>query len=369
MEAGSTRYLDKLASLRFFAAFLVVIFHLGGVIDDQVKTFSALVIPVAAYGFVGVSIFFVLSGFVISHANDRWKGWNIYLAGRVTRIYPPHLIVTFALMMPDIIVLMTQGGADGWVKLLSNVSLTQAWSSNPDYFRSLNLVTWSLSVEMSFYVAFIALRRLGDRWLLALTAIAYLVLLSVTLYLRHIHHDKWTFYVYWQLCVNPIARMPEFLVGMSIYRLYRAGKLPRLWAPRFNFLLTLAALMAAMYLVGTYGGMGGTFTELLDYSIVPLPFIVLMMLALLDERSNSWMHNRNLALLGEASFALYLLHRLLIGYLNEIIGDALTGLGWLMLIRLVIFIAVPVAASVIFYRFIELPITRTLRRLLVPSTA
>lgn len=368
MEAGSTRYLDKLASLRFFAAFLVVIFHLGGAIDDQVKAFSAVVTPLAAYGYVGVSIFFVLSGFVISHANDRWKGWNIYLAGRVTRIYPPHLIVTLALMMPDVIVLITQGGADGWFKLLSNFSLTQAWSSNPDYFRSLNLVTWSLSVEMSFYVAFIALRRLSDRWLLALTSIVYLVLVAVTIYLRHIHHDRWTFYVYWQLYVNPIARFPEFLVGMSIYRLYRADKLPRLWLPRFNFPLTLAALMTALYLVGTYGGMGGTFAELLDYSVVPLPFIVLIMLALLDERSNPWMHNRHLVLLGEASFALYLLHRLLIGYLNEVIGDALAGMGWLMLIRLAIFIAVPVAISVIFYRFIELPITRILRQYLVLRT-
>ncbi|HET7174456.1 MAG TPA: acyltransferase [Gammaproteobacteria bacterium] len=366
MGISSTRYLDKLASLRFFAAFLVVIYHLGSEIGNQQRTLAAILTPIADYGFVGVSIFFVLSGFVISHANDRWKGWDIYLAGRVTRIYPPHLIVTFALMMPDVILLITQGGADGWLKLLSNFSLTQAWSSNPGYFRSLNLVTWSLSVEMSFYVAFIALRRLGDRWLLALTAIAYLVLLVITLYLRHIHHDRWTFYVYWQLYINPVARLPEFLVGMSIYRLYRVGKLPHLWVPRFNFLLTLAALMAALYLAGTYGGMGGTFAELLDYSVVPLPFIVLMMIALLDERSNVWMHNRNLVLLGESSFALYLLHRLLIGYLNEPLHNAGLGSNWLMLLALMIFIAVPVATSVLFYRFIELPLTRALRYHLVP---
>src|SRR5215469_414532 len=302
MESGSNHYLEKLTSLRFFAAFLVVLFHLGRVIEHQQVYIAAIGTPIAAYGYVGVSIFFVLSGFVISLVNDRWKGWSTYILGRITRIYPPHLIVTFTLLMPSVVALITHEGTNGWLKLLSNLTLIQAWSSNTEYYRSLNVVTWSLSVEMNFYVAFIALRRLRDSWLFILTATAYLILLVFTIYLHH----KWTFDIYWKLYVNPLARLPEFLTGMSIYRLYRADKLPRLWLSRFNFVLILIVMLATMYLVGIYGGMGGTFAELLDYSVVPLPFITLMMMALLDSSSNKWMHNHYLVLLGESSFALYL---------------------------------------------------------------
>src|SRR5579862_1932519 len=137
----SARYFDKLASLRFFAALLVVLFHLGRSIAHQPGIIATIGTPIAAYGYVGVSIFFVLSGFVISLANERWKGWRIYLSGRITRIYPPHLIVTLALFMPAVLTLITEGGIQGWLKLFSNLTLMQAWIPETDYYRSLNLVT------------------------------------------------------------------------------------------------------------------------------------------------------------------------------------------------------------------------------------
>lgn len=363
MESGPRHYLDKLASLRFFAAFLVVLFHLGRVITQQNSFVAAICTPIAAYGYVGVSIFFVLSGFVISLANERWRGWNIYLSGRITRIYPPHLIVTLALFMPTVIALAS-AGADGWLKLITNLGLIQAWVPNTGYYRSLNLVTWSLSVEMSFYVAFLALRHLSNHWLFALTAVAYVTLIAFTF---HLHH-RWTFEVYWKLYINPVVRMPEFLAGMSVYRLYRTGQLPRLWLTRFNFPLILAALLLTMYEVGAHSGMGTSFAEPWDYSVVPLPFIVLLMVALLDESSNPWMHSRLLVLLGESSFALYLIHRPLIGYLHQTIGNSANpGLALKALI-LALSIIIPVGISVLFYKLVELPVTHAFRHRLQPAT-
>lgn len=356
----SARYLDKLASLRFFAAFLVVLFHLGRTIEAQQAFVAIVATPIAAYGFVGVSIFFVLSGFVISLANERWRGAGAYLAGRVTRIYPPHLIVTFALFAPGVIALVASGTLDGWLQALTNLSLVQAWIPRTDYYRSLNLVTWSLSVEMSFYVAFIGLRHLNDRWLLAVTALAYLALLVFTLHLYH----RWTFDIYWKLYINPIARMPEFLAGMSIYRLYRAGKLPRLWARSFNFPIILGAMLATMWLVGSVSATGSSFAATLDYTIVPLPFIVLLMIALLDEQSNPWMHWRGLVLLGESSFALYLLHRPLIGYLRDAFGIGPQSSIMIEGALLMAAVLVPVSVSIAFYKLIEVPITKTIRRLI-----
>lgn len=164
MRAVSNHYLDKLASLRFFAAFMVVIYHFGLFAAPYNNLISNAYEAISAYGYVGVCIFFVLSGFVISHANDRWKGWKIYLAGRVARIYPAHWIVTFTLVLPAVISLFIKYGAtrDAWLPLISNLMLVHAWNSQRFYFLSLNVVTWSLSVEIFFYVCFILLRRLQD---------------------------------------------------------------------------------------------------------------------------------------------------------------------------------------------------------------
>lgn len=361
---SSNRYLDKLASLRFFAALMVVFFHLGNTIENNPGFMASVIRPISAYGYVGVSVFFVLSGFVISLANEHWKGWRPYIWGRISRIYPPHLIVTLAFFTSGVVALISQKSLHGWLILLSNLSLAQALIPHTDYFNSLNVVTWSLSVEMFFYISFIGLRHFENRYLFALTVITYAVLLSCVL---HYHH-KWTFDIYWKLYVNPIARLPEFLVGMCIYRLYKDGKLPRPWLPNFNFPIIGTAMLACMYLVGIYGGMGGSNAELFDYSIVPLPFIALLMMALLDEHSNSWMHNRSLVLLGEASFALYLLHRSVIHLLKKIHGIPHETSPLITTLVLILFIILPIFISVLFYKLIEIPVTRNIRKYL-PITA
>src|ERR1700749_2707791 len=93
----SNIYFGKLPSLRFFAALLVVGSHLtlSEYTNDPAVRFVDR--NVLWCGFIGVSIFYVLSAFVISLANDRWKDWKQYLIGRVARIYPAHLLVTVVL--------------------------------------------------------------------------------------------------------------------------------------------------------------------------------------------------------------------------------------------------------------------------------
>lgn len=363
METGRTGYLEKLASLRFFAALLVVIFHMGRIESHLNSPLGYGYAMISAYGFVGVSVFFVLSGFVISHANENWRGWKTYLIGRATRIYPPHWIVTLMLCGFGVWALFTEQGftREAWGPFLSNFLLLQAWSSQHNYFASLNLVTWSLSVEVFFYAMFLLLRHLQDRYIYLLSALGYLALLVITLNSRH----RWTFDLYWMLYINPMARLPEFVIGMSIYRLYKSGNLPKLWMPKLNFPLILASMLGVLVMVGMYSKMGTSFREPLDYTIIPAPFIVLIIFALLDEKSNTYMHNKILVLLGESSFALYLIHKPIIGFFTRHFGDHIdTGGAPTVLFMLSILIVVT-GGSVLFYKFIEIPVTKRLRSYLL----
>jgi len=365
MNTVSTKYLDKLASLRFFAAFMVVIYHCGFFAAPYDNMLSNIYGAISAYGYVGVCVFFVLSGFVISHANDRWKGWKIYIAGRITRIYPPHWIVTFTIALPIVIDLFIENGStrNTWLPLASNLALIQAWNSHRSYFLSLNLVTWSLSVEMFFYICFLLLRRLQDRYIYLISIVSYLVITLCTIHF----HRRWTFDIYWMFYINPIARLPEFITGMAIYRLYKSRTLPKLWLPQFNFPLILVTMLIALYLVGAYSRMGTSFKESLDYVVIPLPFVVLIMLALLDERSNVFMHNKTLILLGESSFALYLIHKPISSYINQDFSTDIHNNGLISIALMLLVICLSVGGSIFFYKYIEIPVTRSLKALVTAS--
>lgn len=362
MNSSSTRYLDKLASLRFFAAFLVLIFHMGRFPAHYDNAIQFAYTITSEYGFVGVSIFFVLSGIVISYANENWNGWKKYLIGRVTRIYPPHWIVTFTFAIITVIGLFTIEGwtVDSILKFFTNLLLIQAWVPDRRYFFSLNLVTWSLSVEIFFYISFILLRKFQDRYIYALSIVSYLILFFIV----SMTHHSWNFGLHWELYINPIARLPEFLAGMAIYRLYRCGRLPKLWIPQFNFILLLGAMLTALAIAGAVSNMGTSFKESFTYSVLPLPFITLIMIALLDEKSNLFMHNKILVLLGESSFALYLTHRFIIHYVVSTFGNGIYKNGVVTSIFMVSTIMLAVCVSVLFYKFIEIPTTRYLRNYL-----
>ena len=359
MTPSSARYLDKLASLRFFAAFMVVIFHMGRIAAHYSNHLQYAYAMVYAYGYMGVSIFFVLSGFVISHANENWKGWKKYLIGRITRVYPPHWIVTFSFGLITVVMLFKSEGIHVYslLKFISNLLLVQAWFPAPAYHFSLNIVTWSLSVEIFFYMSFIFFRKLQDKYIFLLAILSYLAILFWLI----TTHQAWNPKMHWELYINPIARLPEFLTGMSVYRLYKLRRLPRLWLPQFNFIFILAAMIAVAAVAGEFFNMGFTFKDPYTYTIIPIPFVFLMMIALLDEESNSYMRNKILVLLGESSFALYLIHRFIIRFVDFAFGNLIYVNGVVTIFFMLLILVLSIGVSIGFYKFIELPITKYLK--------
>ena len=108
-------------------------------------------------GDLGVSFFFVLSGFVLTWSARPGQPLLRFWRNRIARIYPAHLVaLVFAIGCLAV--------SDRFAKVTTETLVTggllvQAWYPQDIVYLGINAVTWSLSCEMSFYLCFPLLVR------------------------------------------------------------------------------------------------------------------------------------------------------------------------------------------------------------------
>lgn len=358
--------LPAVTSLRFFAAFHVALFHMNeiGVIAGPrwLKTFAGI-------GYVGVSFFFVLSGFILVYT---YAGRNIVLRDfwqtRFARIYPAYLF-SLVIMFPffyfaamkmhvGFFAFAEQHFALACVLVLL---LLQAWV--PAAALSWNSVAWSLSVEAFFYAIFpLALARFGKFSRATLTLIipaCWIAGMAVSIgYLTmrpagaaYVSSADWSGAVQF-VKFFPLVRLPEFLMGTACgYLFLRSQRNPKLALPLVGVgLAGVAAVTAASrfvpYLV-VHTAMSGPAFAAVVYGIA------------LQPKWASWLNNRLLVLFGDASYSFYLLHTMFVWpFFHDFKTQALRNQGF---IGIGLWLAMMLAISSLVYRFIEEPSRRKLR--------
>ncbi|MGE7371168.1 acyltransferase family protein [Neorhizobium sp. NPDC001467] len=163
MKEGQIRF-DALDSWRGIAALLVALFHFqtAGFFYD---------FPLIRHGNLAVPFFFVLSGFVITHAyrtslSNSGDGWR-FVIRRFGRLYPLHLFTLSIfvalelakLMMAARVGLHSQEGAfagtNDIASLIANIFLLQAVIPFPEL--TWNASSWSISTEFYTYLLFVSL--------------------------------------------------------------------------------------------------------------------------------------------------------------------------------------------------------------------
>ena len=140
--------LEQLTFTRFLAAIAIVIYHFGvKIYPFNLKTISFLF----KNANIGVSYFFILSGFVmiIAYGSKVKIDFIDYIQKRFARLYPAYGLAII-LMLSYIIVSPTNHV--NYKELLLNLTLTQSWF--PAKATSFNYPGWSLSTEFLFYLLF-----------------------------------------------------------------------------------------------------------------------------------------------------------------------------------------------------------------------
>jgi len=345
--------IKALTSIRFFAALHVALYHL-------VRPFSLWGPFEAAMGagYIGVSFFFVLSGFILtysrSHEYEQGRGLaSKFWIARFARIYPVYLVsmilaayVSRAQFHPKIHILA----------YIADLFMLQSWSIRMAPF--FNVPAWSLSCEAFFYLVFpfIFLRlrpssfrrgmwTLAGIWMLALAV----PLLCVWLYpLPSWHESAATAFggaqVY-RVRRLPILALPQFLAGISLGWLYIRFPPNRRTA---SFLATTGVISVAVVLM-----LANHLPLILLHNGLLIPIFGLLLLGLGEPNwFSSVLSNPVLILLGEASYALYLTHFLLNDWARELFGyhETIIDALWKL--------AVTIPFSIILHLYVERPCRR-----------
>lgn len=350
MAAGSNQ-LASLTGLRFFAAMAVVMYHLRLYFNPLGESLT-----VFEYGFTGVSFFFILSGFVLtwSHADEvrpRAFYWN-----RISRIWPLHVLtMLLAIWAPP---LPTSGGSS-WVATPFVLSLTQAWIPASPFLNAFNGVSWSLSCEAFFYLAFPFLCRKLATTQASVRAIFTIpvALLVAMVGLAAMSSVSTADYL---LGTMPLYRLGEFVLGISLAKLMKGG-----WRPPFNAVqatLILGILSAGLFVASLLAnGLVGPIPVTVA-NLVMIPGFLIVISACADgdlSGKKGLLRSSGLIRLGQWSYALYLIHELVIKVVREFAAGVSVGES-IVIAALVVLTSV--ALSGLLHEVVEKPAERWLRR-------
>lgn len=301
----------------------------------------ALRLPPAIYslirgGYLAVTTFFVLSGFVLarSYTSTEWTGRNLlrYAAGRFARVYPVY-VLSLAVVIPFILSDRTPGKAP---LVAVHGLLLQGWLGHLPV--SWNTPAWSLSCEIFFYLSFplAAAWMQQANWQKTLAVAVAACCLTRVLWAMGVSDE-----------IKPLIHFSDFLMGIAASCAYdllvRSHRRPDgMW-----LYLPGAALGAALI---AYPQLLPPHVDL-NTALRPLNALLLIGFALGGGLAARALSSRILVYLGKSSYAMYILHVPMLWWY----------LRWSREFSAAIYLTAVIAVSAAVYFFVEEPANRYLR--------
>ena len=362
--------IDCLTGLRFIAAIGVLLSHFSSLLRLGPNWQFA-----ADFAGSFVFLFFVLSGFILTHQYDGRlfspQQLRFYFRARFARIAPVYWLCLFATLIIFFVLgfELSLGGqlsvGDRFLSFGINFLAIQAWIPSAQIQQFWNAPAWSVSSEIFFYCLLPYLLRLkildgsfrtaAKLWLaIALTLLIYATIIDRAIGLSAPGAPVWLYY--FVRC--PLFGLYCFVLGINLARASETSLSRIQWLACCAFLIL--SLITA-YLVRN-SGLGHTDLVLAGcaaYYLVYAPTFYLIILVLRSEPPLLvyLLGNRVMVTLGHSSYVLYLIHWIALMYAN---GHVDKSGPWPMLYLLAFVLAQVVLSIILFYLF-ENPMRRRLR--------
>jgi peptidoglycan/LPS O-acetylase OafA/YrhL len=261
--------------LRFFAAWMVVVYHLNQAIPHLNNWYRNLI----QYGWLGVPVFFVISGYCIAISAHHSTGSGDFLSRRFLRIFPPYWVsIVIVLLAACFQKIFTGSNSVQEIPrsvpgILAAITLT-TYPLTP--IKTVNWVYWTLTCELFFYLSVGLVLLFQKKYLL----IGLIAISLITCLLPYQKNGLLFFLDSW----------PPFGLGISIYYFFE----------RSDKIATLGyGILFALNLFGLVNKFG----HQPDYILVTVVSVILITLShVIPIPKNLW------SVLGQHSYSVYLIH-------------------------------------------------------------
>lgn len=315
-----------------------------------------------AKGYLGVELFFVLSGFILCHvyleqAGEKRFSYKNFLWARLARVYPLHIATLLGVGGLAAAALFAGMSVDGnvlsWASLPANIFMIHAWGVAP--VAGWNHPSWSISAEWFAYLCFplfaFVFWRVRHKPVLAVIGAAAFLALLYAGFERLVGFPLTEATIRW----GALRIVPCFAFGCALYLLHRRGPMKAPW---------LATMVSAALLIASAS------LQLWDAVTVVLSGGLILSLASLPNERAGWLSSKPAVYLGEISYSVYmvcvpwkLLGVNIAAKVTEAADKQLHVAVWLA-----VFMMLPVVAAVA-YHLVEYPARKAMRRWSPQSTS
>lgn len=298
--------LHSLDALRAMAALLVFFYHLEE-LDLAPWT------PFLHWGWIGVDLFFLLSGFFIGLNVLGARNWSFvsFMVRRFKRIAPAYYVSILLLVcLGSGYFIMT---TNGWQHIVAHLLFVHSYFSGTH--GSINGVYWSLGVEFSFYI----LMGLSALWLRQSRYFWWLMLLAV------VSAWAWRYLVITNQELEPIFKfiwstqvfgmLDEFAVGVILAWLYCNNKLlwliARPWLAPVLLVVSVSIISWFVHNLTMVDYWNQVFSGVFSRSILTLGFALLLLVFVMLEQFTWFVRlcvYSGLQFIGLISYSLYIYH-------------------------------------------------------------
>jgi peptidoglycan/LPS O-acetylase OafA/YrhL len=300
-------YLHQIQILRALSVLLIFFFH------SNLELFSK--------GYLGVDIFFIISGYVITKIledkifyNNKYKFREFYIQ-RIFRIAPVYFFIINIFILTFLII----GPLTDLDYIINKIQFIYTFSSNfyylnyqKEYFDNifqdpLNH-TWSLAVEMQFYLAFPFLYYFLKKNLSQELLVKVLILIITSSILLNYYYIKNTNLLYY----SPIFRAWEFLLGSLIYLLhnkenfYKKNIIKELQQKNYIFLVIIFIIIFFF----------NNNSRFLDLILTTISTSLFLLFVKKNSSTDLFSSNKLLIYLGDLSYSFYLWHLPVLYFFN-----------------------------------------------------
>ncbi len=338
----ATRYFGSLDALRALAIIAVVWHHAGG---------RDTTLPIISQrGYLGVELFFVISGFLITtlllreEADHGTVSLRKFYARRSLRIFPLYYAV---LVIYTVLVLVAEADQAAKGEFFNNLpffmTYTSNWFIDPDSSRVIFAFSWSLAAEEQFYLVWPVIRRYTNSGVadtIGILGLGGVVAASLFLWSGDAAlaplHERMLRSVSVAICSGVVLAI--LLNRRRAFEVIHRVLGQPLAAP-------LAAAATILVLVAPVS------THLIQ--TLAFTFLLATMVCREDHGLRGLSHVPGLGLIGKWSYGIYLFHMIVINIVERATGDALVGNT---VVLFLVSLAGTIVVASLSWRFFESPI-------------